>query len=285
MRHTIKPFPARRIALCALLLAPLAGSVARAGVVDNPSLRAMGIVIIWGADAAGSAGAAPVVSDFVIDTGTGNTATSSGDLDLIAGDVHTVVTGTLTPVAAAGTGANGSPLRLRIPGPDIITDSENDGVLDARDTFDAFTINNNADVDTFRAEIWSSFYVASNTAFSIDAQAAPTGPTTPAEFNNIRLRVRVTPNGNDGLAFGSAAQFPHSTGATGGGVPNNRRLSNYETPARVFRGNQATALTRGSIADQSVRFDLRYRFNTGTYDLSEGVIDAAAEVTYTVYVP
>lgn len=267
------------------MLVAFVAPIASARMVDAPTLRAMGIVIVWGADAAGTSGNAPVVSDFVIDTGTGNNAASSGDIDLIGGDVHTVVTGTLTPVAAAGTGANGSPFRLRIPGPDIVTDSQTDGVLDARDTFDAFTINNNAGIDTFRAEISSSFYVASNTAFSIDAQAAPTGTTTPTEFNEIRLRIRVTPSGNDGLAFGSAAQFPHSTGAAGGGVPNNRRLSNFETPARVFRGNQATALTRGSIAEQSVRFDLRYRFNTGVYDLSEGVIDAAAEVTYTVYVP
>lgn len=285
MRRTIRSISWQRATALALACTQLGSWQVFADAQDLINLRAMGLVIVWGADAPGASGNAPIVSDFIVDTGNGNTAAGSGDVDLIAGDVHTVVTGSLTPVAAPGTGANGSPFRLRIPGPDIITDSESDGILDSRDTFDAFGINNSSDVDTFRAEIWSSFYVASNTAFSIDAEARPVGGTSADEFRNIRLRVRVTPNGDDGLAFGSAAQFPHSTGAAGGGVPNNRRLSNYQTPARVFRGNQATARVRGSIADHSVRFDLRYRFNTGVYDLSEGVIDAAAEVTYTVYVP
>ena len=55
--------------------------------IDRPHFRLDGLVIVWAAD---SASGAPVVSDMVIDSGTGSTAASSGDVDLISSDVHTV---------------------------------------------------------------------------------------------------------------------------------------------------------------------------------------------------
>ena len=273
---------ARTIGLAFVTLM-LAGSfAASAQMVSNQRFEARGVVIAWAADASGNA---PIVSDFVVDTGTGTSAISSGDIDQISTDVHTVVTGSLNPVAGIN---NASPFRVtNIPGGRIDIDSQPNGVLDAADTFDAFQLRAGSNVNTNRAEIFSSFYVASNTAFSIDAEAIPLGATTPDAFNRMRLQLRVTESGNDGLAFGSAAQFPH-TGNTreAGSRSNSRRLSQLEgNPITVFQGDRRTARINGTIAEQSVRFDARYRYNSGSYDLSEGIIDAEAEVTYTIYVP
>ena len=57
-----------------------------------------------------------------------------------------------------------------------------------------------------------------------------------------------------------------------------------DLPSRPRR-NRRTAASPGSIADQSVRFDLDYRWNTGNIDLSDGTFDVAADVVYTVYIP
>lgn len=258
-----------------------AGFGASAQMTSNQRFEARGLVIAWAADANGNA---PIVSDFIIDTGIGTSAASSGDTDLINTDVHTVVTGTLSPVAGS---ANGAPLRItNIPGGRIDIDNQPNGILDAGDTFDAFQLRQGSNVNTNRGEIFSSFYVASNTGFSIDAQATPLGDTSATAFSRIRLQLRVTAAGNDGLAFGSAAQFPN-TGDTpqAGTRANNRSLSQMVTPVRVFQGDRRTARSVGSIAQQSVRFDARYRYNSGAYDLSDGVIDAEAEVVYTIYVP
>lgn len=266
------------LALAAFMLAGNLGTSAQ--MVTDQRFQATGIVIAWAAD---ENGRAPIISDFIVDTGTGATAAGSGDIDLIGRDVHTVVTGSLNPVG----GANAAPLRItNVPGGRIDIDSEPNGVLDARNTFDAFQLRQGSDINTNRAEISSSFYVASNVGFSIDAQATALGSTTPDAFGRIRLQLRVTESGNDGLAFGSAAQYPN-TGNTpqAGSLANNRRLSQLLTPRRVFQGNRRTARIRGSITQQSVRFDSRYRYNSGNYDLSDGVINAEAEILYTIYVP
>lgn len=273
---------ARFAGLSLALLMQAGGQDASAQMAASPRFQVDGLVIVWGADGPAPGGRAPIVSDFIVDTGTGDTAATSGDVDLINGDVHTVVSGSLVPVSAAALDADGIPIRVRNVDGGGFTFNAQPG---ATDLFDAFGLRDNSGIDTRRAELTSSFYVASNTAFAIDAEARPLGTTTAAEFNNIRLRLRVTESGNDGLAFGNAAQFPHSGGTAGGSRANGRRLSSLTTPRRVFVGNQATARVRGSIAQQSVRFDLRYRYNSGVYSLSDGIINASAEVTYTVYVP
>lgn len=276
---------ARSVAAASLALLA-SGLPASFAMRDTPNFQVSGIVFVWGADDFGTSGSAPIVSDFILDSGNGTSAATSGDADLIAGDVHTVVTGALTPTEDATVSNNGVPFRVqRIPGGGFTTDPNGDGILDASDGFGAFTIRGNSDINTRRGELNTSFYVASNVAFSIDGQATPVGATTANAFNRMRVRLRVTENGNDGIAFGSAAQFPHSAGSAGGSLANNRRLSSMATPRTVFQGNRRTAATRGGIAAQSVRFDLRYRYNSGNIDLSDGVIDASAEVVYTVYVP
>ncbi len=66
--------------------------MATADTTDRPGFKVQGMVVVWASDVKG---ATPILSDVIIDTGTGNRAATSGDTDLIAGDVHTVVTGSL----------------------------------------------------------------------------------------------------------------------------------------------------------------------------------------------
>lgn len=247
-------------------------------VIDRPKFDVDGLVIVWGADSAKST---PIVSDFIVEDGGVNT-------DLISADVHTVLTGTLDALDETYADGTGATLRIRRiqGGPNQDTRANGDRVTSADDTFTAFGLRNNTDVRTIRSEIESSFYVASNKAFSIDAVSSAAGD--PADLNLIRLRMRVANSGSDGgLSFGTAAQFPHTDNSAAGGVRFNgyRRLSRMTGGENLFNGNRKTARQAGSIADQSVRFDLTYRWNTGDIDLSEGTFDVEAEVVYTVYIP
>ncbi len=275
------------MALAGLAACALTGTQASADVIDRPHFEIEGMVIVWAADAASNA---PVVSDFVIDTGAGTSAAGSGDIDLISTDAHTVVTGTLVATQdglASATG--GMPFLLTDTDRGTInTDTNGDGVVSGDDAFTSFGVQNitNARVDAVRQS--SSFYVASNVPFAIDAQAFT--PSTFTEFILLlitRVQMSVTQNGDDGLAFGGNAQLPHSGGATAGFAPS-LRLWDLRLPQNMFTGNQRTASSPGSIADQSVRFDAEYSIGAASlagYDLSLGTFDFQVEVVYTVYVP
>ncbi len=271
----------RKALLAGAALLVAAGAPAQASIVDNPHFKVLGLVIVWGADASNTA---PVVSDFVIDTGTGSTAATSGDADLISDDVHTVVTGSLT--ATPDSLSNGSLLSVTdATSGGAFTDSGTTGQLDAADAFTAFGLDGTTDIDAGDAELASSFYVASNTAFAIDAEASEVTATN-FGLDDVGFGMAVTQSGDDGLAFGSAAQFPHSGGATGGVAGTVTTLDDLTTPANVFTGDQRTAASTGSIAAQSVRFDVTYTLGgTAGYDLSMGAGEIEADVTYTVFVP
>lgn len=264
----------RRSAACLAGYLLAAGPLAVGEIQDTVGFDVPGIIIIWAADGNGNA---PIVSDFIIDNGT-------NDIDLIAGDVHTVVTGTLTASPGVGDPPSGAPLRIQnAQGLDDFTVAGG-GALDASDTFSAFTLNDATDINTRGAFVRSSFYIASNTDFDISATATPLGATSARDFNNIFLLVRVAVSGrDDGFAFGSSARNPAIGGGTGGVA--GQRLSGLATGGRVFEGVRSTAVLPGTIAQQSVRIDLRYRFASGNIDLSNGVIDAGATVVYTAFVP
>ncbi|MEM7766049.1 MAG: hypothetical protein AAF253_01005 [Pseudomonadota bacterium] len=270
--------PLRALAVAGAAIAAGALSTATASIVDDPRFKTLGIIIVWGGDDAGT----PIVSDFVMDTSPGNL-----DADLIAGDVSAVVTGTLVPPGSPVLENQSAPVRIRsiAGGGRVDTDTNGDGVLDSNDSFGSFGIRASTDNRTRRMELNSSFYVASNTAFHIDATATPVGATTNADLARVRGTLRVELSGNDGLPYGSAAQYPHTGGETGGRRMNGRRLSTLLSGFTVFRGNQATAAIPGSISEQSVRFDINYRYNFGNVDLSAGTVDIEAEVVYTLYVP
>lgn len=260
----------RKLMLAGGALAALVGAPAQASIVDNPQFRVLGLVIVWGADASGTA---PIVSDFVI-----NNVAGEGDADLIAGDVSAVVTGTLTPTADAVASATsivdgaGNALQSSV------------GVLDATDSFSAFALDAGTDLEVGGLNQTSSFYVASNTNFNIDAVATA---TTEVGFTlaDIGYSLSVTQSGDDGLAFGADAQFPGGS-ATGGVDTSINTLALMDGVAPVFVGTQRTAATPGSIADQSVRFDATYTLGGAAgYDLSQGAGEVEANVVYTVFVP
>lgn len=273
--------------LSCLVLALCAAGSGFGLTIDRPHFIREGIVIVWAAD---PTSAAPVVADFVLDTGNGTSAASSGDIDLITTDTHTVVTGTLSATQDSFSGATGG-IPFVLTNTDrgtINTDTNGDGRISGDDAFTAFGLTNNsgARVDATRQS--SSFYVASNVPFAINAQAF-----TPSTFNEFILllitnvQMSVEASGDDGLAFGSAAQAPHSGGGSSG-FANNIRLWDLRTARNLFTGNQRTAVAEGTIADQSVRFDAEYSIGAGGlagYDLSLGTFDFVVEVVYTVYVP
>ena len=246
------------------------------GVVDRPHFNVDGVAIVWAADASGTT---PIVSDFIIDSG-------GADTDLINGDVHTVITGSLVASDTAFPDGTGATLRIQNSPTGNQTTRQGDRFTSASDVLNPFQLTGATDVRTIRSDILTSFYVATNKAFNIDVIAAPV--SNPADLNLIRVRMRMTQTGNDdGLAFGSAAQIPHSGNTNRSGVQwgGYRRLSTLTAGRDIFRGNRRTAASPGTIADQSVRFDLDYRWNTGNIDLSSGTFDVEADVIYTVYIP
>lgn len=268
------------------LLGVCAGLTTSASLNDRAFFKVHGTVIVWGAD---STGQTPLVSDFIIDTGNGASAAASGDTDLISSDVHTVVTGTLAPTNDAFAGGSMPFVITNTSSGDVITDTSGDGRLTADDSFTPLGLENLTDarVDTTRQ--YSSFYVASNTPFAIDAQVFP--PGTFRDFILLiitRLQLSVTQSGIDGgLNFGSQAQLPHSGGA-GSGFAGSLRLWDMRAPRNIFTGDQRTAAGPGSIVDQSVRFDAEYTIQGSSltgYDLSLGTFDFQVEVVYTVFVP
>lgn len=246
-------------------------------MVDRPHFKVDGVAIVWAAD---STGTTPIASDFIVEG-------SGANVDLIGTDVHTVVTGSLDALDGSFPDGAGATLRIEnIPGSGNQTTRQGDRFTSSSDVLNPFRLDATTDVRTIRSDILSSFYVATNKAFNIDVVASAVGD--PADLALIRLRMRMTESGtDDGFSFGSAAQFPHSGNANDSGMQwgGYRRLSLLTGGADIFRGDRRTAETPGSIADQSVRFDLDYRWNTGNIDLSDGTFDVEAEVIYTVYIP
>ncbi len=268
-----------KLLLAGSAMALLAAGPSQASVIDNPHFKVLGLVVVWGADASGNA---PIVSDFVIDSAVG-----AGDADLIAGDVHTVVTGTLNPTPDTLAGATPFDVTGEVSGA-VFTDAGTLGVLDAADSFTAFEIDGATDIALTGAQYNSSFYVASNTAFALNAQASTVAANTVNfALTDVGYSLAMTQSGNDGLAFGGNAQLPHTGNtATSGVVATVNDLGDMSAATNVFTGNRRTAATAGSIAAQSVRFNAQYSLGGATgYDLSMGVGEIEANVTYTVFVP
>lgn len=271
------------------LLAPVGSSLlpGNAQILDRPNFNVQGMVIVWGAD---SGSQTPILSDFIIDSGTGTNAFNSGDVDLVGGDVHTVVTGTLSATQDSFSGATGGMpfLITNTSNGTISTDSDGDGRVSSADTITPFDLRLGTDTQIDATKQYSSFYVASNVPFSIDAQVF--APQTGLDLILLlvtRLQLSATTIGNGEIAFGSSAQLPHSGGGQSGFAPQ-RRLWDYRRARNIFTGNQRTAAAPGSLLDQSVRFDAEYSIraaNLSGYDLSLGTFDFQVDVVYRVFVP
>ncbi len=277
------------------LAAGLMASTAYASVIDRPYFRILGVVVVWGADNyEDSAGAAPVVSDFVLLT----PASGNAGVDLINGDVYTVVTGTLDPISSTGSTDTQFADPVTGTGAGNVTDTNADGILDVGE-FSAFTMDDTTDVSAPGVtEHNSSFYVASNAPFSIYAQS--TAAVTSGDFSgtldesNITFSLAVdATSGTEtpGAGWGARSQDP-STGGTGVITAIDSLDDLTAGPTEVFEGGTRTAASAGSLAQQSVRFDATYNLDGDTstaglqpYDLSMGVGTIYADVTYTVYVP
>jgi len=268
------------LVLTALLLlspgSPVLTPTAEASVLDNLFFKVLGLTLVWGADAGGTA---PIVSDFVLMTSPSGTA---GD-DITPGDVYTVVTGTLDPVPVSAAAGEGYPIEVINQTSGGVFSDDGDGVLDAGDTLTAFGIDITTDLETDSNSLNRSFYVASNTAFDINASASVvTNTLSAAGLTDIGFSCNgIALTGTDGtISFGGNSQDP-TVGGAGFTCPGD--LSSLGGAGSIiFDGGRATAASVGTIATQSVRFDFGYNF---IYDLAMGVGDFDVDVTYTIFVP
>lgn len=95
------------------------------------------------------------------------------------------------------------------------------------------------------------FFVASNTAFSIDAELSSRADAAALDTVDFDLSTHLGRG-----AIGGAAQYPHRGGSRGGVDQSVRTLADLVARRTVFRGTRATAARRGTIMEQSVRFDV-----------------------------
>lgn len=277
-----------RLGLITSLFVPMAQPWAHARVSETVGFDVEKMVIVWAAD---ETGVAPIISDFVVDTDAG-----SGDADLLSGDVHTVVTGTLAP-AFDVSGTSDVQSRLitveRSPSGGGQIDSNGNGQTDGGDTFSPFTLDDRTNLGLADSDTPSSFFVASNAPFNIDAEAIRVVGRGDWVLGKIFWDMSVTPTGaDDGVGFGTSAQLPHTAGPDGG-IAAVANLLDLKTRQTVFSGDRRTAISAGSIAEQSVRFDVTYTLGSWSgyhlavqpTNLAEGIYEVEAEVTYTVWIP
>ncbi len=244
---------------------------ASASIIDRPHFKVLGVVIVWGANDAD--GSTPIATDFVIG--------DAADTDLIAADGRTVVTGSLTATPDAAAIAASGFSALDLDGTEI---GDGDGDLDLNDSFAAFDVST-ATIGGAPLTYNSSFYVASNTAFGINATVQSSTVSGDFALADVGYALSVTPAGTDGaLTFGGNAT---DVGATGdfSGAPAD--LAAFGAGAnQVFLGTERTAANAGNIVSQSVRFDAEYTLGpVAGYDLSQGAGEIEAQLAYTVFVP
>lgn len=280
------------MALATAVVMPLAQSE----IVDNPSFEVPGLVIVWSSDVAGNA---PIVADFIVGSPGGPGTGAGATTDLITADAFTVVTGTLestsTSIAVGGFPAEITD-SVTGAGNGIVTDTNDNGSLDAGDSFIPFQLD--ADISVNGSTPRTSFYVASNRSFSISAELTELrvddafAAFSEAYLGFTLLEMEVAPivERTDGsITYGSAAQSPHDGGVQAGFTTPFNLLTLEDGPITVFNGNRRTAASTGSIAAQSVRFDISYPLQAGVnvtgYDLSLGVVDFGVTIEYTVFVP
>jgi len=126
----------------------------------------------------------------------------------------------------------------------------------------------------------SSFYVASNTAFNIDAVLANPRSFSTDRLARSRISLKASLGGHSTLAFGQKAQYPHSDGPTGGINTEVQTLGDLAQSKRLFTGNQRTAAASGSIAQQSVQFTLDIQTTFSKTPLLQN-----QDIVFTVFIP
>jgi len=125
----------------------------------------------------------------------------------------------------------------------------------------------------------TSFYVASNTAFNIDAELSGATTLSAETLETLSFDMAASLDGGALPGTGRKAQYPHSGGSRGGINPNIKTLEDLRQRTTVFTGNQRTAVKPGTIAEQSVKFTVKY----GSLDVPPPA--NMPSVTFTVFVP
>lgn len=277
--------------LLAFTVAPIVMMQAQASVIDRPFFRANALVIIFsGGDFVESNGEAPLVHDFVLldDAAPG----TEGD-DLIAQD-GVPVNFPFDPISDGTTA--GWP--FQITGQTFGGTYNNNPsfqVLDANDSYTAFGLNNTTDIDLLGNQLrFAFFFVASNTAFDIYAEASnlvTSGDFTDLDFDNIGYQLfelspasatigqnsQLASVGGNGIILGNNATGFSLSDLTGG-------------QTKVYDGGRRTARLPGSIAQQATGFASLYRLRGSpiagaNYDFSLGTGILSADVTYTIFAP
>ena len=245
-----------------------------ASTVDLPSFEVEPLVIVWAANE--SDGSGPVATDFIVGDGNGGYEDLIGSAQI---DGRTLHFQSLQPTADSFGG----------PGLGNIVDLRDSSSLlrqidtDNPNTFDAFDVDD-VTVDANQLmQFRSAFFVASNTAFRISANKQNEFSSGDYTTADLGFALQINQAGtHGGLQYGSHAQNPV---LNGGSIP---AISSVDAliGQDVFIGGQKTAISAGTIAEQSVRFFLRYNLANDVHqDLSNGAGEVGAEIIYTVYVP
>ena len=281
--------------LCASAIVP---STVSASVIDKPYFKANSIVIVFGADDfEENGGVAPVVYDFyLLDDATPDTEA----LDLIGADGRTINYNTQSYNPIQSGSASGWEFQINdATSGGVFNSSAPHQTLDANDSYTAFGLDNDTDIDLLGGGARASrFFVASNTPFDVYGHATnlvTSGDFSSLDYTNIRYRLRYQVNGGGGVnRWGDSAQDP----AIGGlGVIVGQDSGPLFTlddisagPTKVFDGGQRTAASEGSIMSHAVSFQSRYNllgaaFGSNGYDFSLGTGAISADIVYTIYTP
>ncbi|MCF6221989.1 MAG: hypothetical protein L3J65_12835 [Robiginitomaculum sp.] len=257
---------------------------ALAATLDRPFFRASAIVIVFGgSDFIENGGTGPVASDFYL---LDNIPSGQAGADIIGADGVTLeYFGSANTPISDGTARTNELLRIEgQPSGGALTNVADFNILDANDSLTEFGIDDNTDLDMSTFYRFSRFYVTSNAAFDMYAQATNLTATqdfTALGYSDFRyiLFSQTT---------GSAAQNPAIGGL--GRINAINDLGDISAgPTKIFDGGRRTARTRGTIQQQAVSFiPVYYIFNGdpgNAYDLSMGTGTIGATVTYTIYTP
>lgn len=269
-------------------LCSLWSAAAWAAAIDRPFFRAGPVVIVFGgSDFFEEDFDAPVVADFYLLDGV---APGSAGNDIIDRDVY-AVNYPFDPIHGSEAG-----WPFEITGQSFggtYTSNPSYQVLDANDSYSAFGVDDDTDIDLLGNQIrFAWFFVASNAPFDIFAQSnnlIATGDFTGLDYSNIGYQLIVRSPAS--ASIGQRSQNP-AVGGQGVVIGNGGdTLDDLSAgPVKVFDGGRRTARADGSIAQQAAGFASVYRLrgagiNGNNYDLSMGTGNLSADVIYTIYAP
>lgn len=264
---------------------------AQASVIDRPFFRANALVIVFsGGDFVENDGEAPLVHDFVLlDDATSGTAGN----DLIVQD-GVPVNYPFDPISDGTSGGWPFQISGQTSG-GVYDNNPSFQMLDSNDSYTAFGLNNATDIDLLGSHVrFAWFFVASNTAFDIYAEASnlvTSGDFDGLGFDNIGYQLVERSPASTSIGQSSQLASVGGNGIVIGNTTNGSTLSDISAgQTKVYDGGRRTARIPGSIAQQATGFASVYRLRgspiTGAnYDFSLGTGILSADVTYTVFAP